>query len=61
MALLGLLWFLQGSDLIHMKPLLCFADCEPITGKSVQWQIIGAITFVVSTFIIYVSLKRCKA
>lgn len=60
MTLLGLLWFLQGSDLIHLKPILCFADCEPITGRSLQWQIIGAVTFVVGAFIIYSNLKRYK-
>ncbi len=35
LALLGLLWFLQGSDLVHIKPILCFANCQPITGKSI--------------------------
>jgi len=52
MTLLGLLWFLQGADIIHPKPLLCFANCEPITGKSLQWQITGAATFIVGVLII---------
>lgn len=60
MAFLGLLWFLQGSDIVHIKPILCFADCEPITGRSIQWQIIGAIVFAVGTIIIYASLRRLK-
>lgn len=51
-TLLGLLWFLQGADIIHPKPLLCFADCEPITGKSLQWQITGVVTFIVGILII---------
>lgn len=51
-ALLGLLWFLQGADIIHLKPLLCFANCEPIAGESLQWQIIGVITFIVGILII---------
>lgn len=40
---LGSLWFLQGSDIVHLNPILCFANCEPITGKSPLWQIIGVI------------------
>jgi hypothetical protein len=59
-SLLGLLWFLQGSDLIHIKPILCFADCQPITGKSLQWQIMGAIAFVIGAIIIYRCLKNKK-
>ncbi len=52
MIFLGLLWFLQGADIIHLKPLLCFTNCEPITGKSPQWQIAGAVIFIVGIFII---------
>lgn len=52
LVLLGLLWFLQGSDIVHLKPLLCFADCEPITGKSPLWQAIGAITFIVGIVLV---------
>jgi hypothetical protein len=55
-SLLGLLWFLQGSDLVHIKPILCFANCQPITGKSLQWQIMGAIAFVAGAIIVYISV-----
>lgn len=58
--LLGLLWFLQGSDLVHIKPILCFADCQVITGQSLQWQIIGGITFIIGAFIMYKFLKIKK-
>ncbi len=57
---LGSLWFLQGSDLVHIKPILCFADCEPITGKSTTWQIVGAVVFTIGTAIIYKNLKKNK-
>jgi hypothetical protein len=57
-VLLGLLWFLQGADLVHIKPILCFANCEPVTGKSLTWQITGAIVFAVGIFIIYKNLKK---
>jgi hypothetical protein len=56
-TLLGLLWFLQGSDLVHLKPILCFADCEPIVGKNMQWQIMGAIAFVLGAIIIGACVK----
>lgn len=52
MASLGLLWFLQGSDLVHLKPILCFADCEPIVGKNPQWQITGVVVFILGIVII---------
>lgn len=58
LALLGLLWFLQGSDLVHIKPILCFANCEPITGKSLQWQIVGSIVFIIGAFITFKGFKR---
>jgi uncharacterized membrane protein len=58
LALLGLLWFLQGSDVVHIKPILCFANCVPLTGKSLQWQIIGAITFCAGVILIYKSIKH---
>lgn len=52
LILLGLSWFLQGSDIVHIQPLLCFADCEPITEKSPLWQAIGVITFVVGIILV---------
>jgi hypothetical protein len=55
---LGSLWFLQGSDLVQIKPILCFADCEPITGKSTTWQIAGAVIFVAGASIIHKNLKK---
>jgi len=56
--LLGSLWFLQGSDLIHIKPILCFANCQPITGGSTVWQIVGAIVFIVGAIIICKNFKK---
>lgn len=57
LTLLGILWFLQGSDLIHLKPILCFADCQPIVGKSPQWQYTGAVAFAIGAVIIGMSSK----
>ena len=41
---LGLLWLLQGLDLIHLRPILCVADCEPVEGGSATWAIVGLVT-----------------
>lgn len=57
-TLLGLLWFLQGSDIVHLQPILCFANCEPITGKSPLWQVIGAIVFVIGLVVIVKRIRR---
>jgi len=59
-SLLGLLWFLQGSDLVHIKPILCFANCQPIVGRSVQWQIAGVIAFIIGVLILCKNLKSKK-
>ena len=47
MALLGLLWFLQGADILHIRPILCFADCEYIAGGSWVWEIAGVFAFAI--------------
>ncbi len=45
--LLGGLWFLQGADLVHLNPIACVAECEPLTGGSVEWMISGALAMLV--------------
>jgi hypothetical protein len=60
LSLLGILWFLQGSDLVHINPILCFADCTPITGKSATWQIAGGVVFVIGVVILSTCLKNSK-
>jgi hypothetical protein len=60
-ALLGLLWFLQGADLIHIRPILCVADCEPLVGGSVGWMIAGVIGIVVGSLIIRLGAKRTRS
>ncbi|MEV5768125.1 hypothetical protein AB0L34_26620 [Micromonospora sp. NPDC052213] len=47
LALLGLLWMLQGTDLIRIRPILCVADCQPVTGGSPGWLAAGVVAFVV--------------
>ncbi len=40
-ALLGGLWLLQGLGVVHVRPILCFADCTAIPGASSVWATIG--------------------
>lgn len=46
-VLLGGLWLLQGLGIVHLRPILCFADCVPIQGPSITWAVIGAVMLVV--------------
>lgn len=41
---LGGLWLLQGSGLVHVRPILCFAECTEIQEPSMTWTIIGLVT-----------------
>ena len=54
-VLLGLLWLLEGADIVHMKPILCFAGCENIEGGSRFWEIIGALLFALGIAVVTVS------
>jgi hypothetical protein len=56
-ALIGLVWFLQGAGMIHMCPVFCVMDCECVTGGSQFWEAAGAITFIVGVLIIVVSMR----
>lgn len=44
---LGLLWFLQGADIVHLEAILCFSNCEPIVGGSLSWGAAGVITLMI--------------
>jgi hypothetical protein len=56
-ALLGLLWFLQGTGIVYLRPILCFANCEPVTEPSLTWTIVGAIAFLLGLFLIRTGIK----
>ncbi|WP_101786671.1 hypothetical protein [Nonomuraea indica] len=38
---------LLGADLLRIRPVLCVADCRPLTGGSPAWLAIGTVTLVV--------------
>ncbi|RNL82891.1 hypothetical protein EFW17_18190 [Halostreptopolyspora alba] len=46
MTPLGLLWVLQGADVVRIQPVLCVAECQPITGGSLVWLTIGVLTLI---------------
>lgn len=56
LALLGALWFLQGVGILKVCPILCFADCECITGGSPLWEAIGAAAFIMGIAVIWLNL-----
>jgi hypothetical protein len=51
-ASLGVLWTLQGADLIWIKPVLCFADCEPLVGGSKAWLAVGVISIAIGVLLL---------
>ncbi len=61
LALLGGLWLLQGLGLVHVKPIFCVADCEPIQGASPTWAVIGFLMVAAGALAIFYALKRRAA
>jgi hypothetical protein len=57
-VLLGGLWLLQGLGLVQVRPILCFADCEPVQGPSSTWAIIGLLVVTAGILGLFHSLKR---
>ena len=56
-VLLGGLWLLQGLGVVHVRPILCFADCEPIQGASSTWATIGFLLVTAGILAIFFSLR----
>ena len=56
--LLGGLWLLQGLGVVHVKPILCFANCAPVQGASLTWAIVGIITVAIGSAALFYSRKR---
>ena len=58
LILLGLLWILQGADVLRIRPILCVADCQPLTGGSPAWLAIGVVTVIVGLGVVRVLRRR---
>jgi len=61
LSLLGLLWLLQGADLVHIRPILCVANCKPLEGGSVGWMTAGALVLVAGLLVIASAVRRRRA
>jgi len=59
-ALLGVLWSLQGANLIHLEPIACVANCEPLTGPSTTWLLTGLATVVIGLIVTIGSCRYLK-
>jgi hypothetical protein len=55
---LGALWALQGAGIVHVKPILCVADCTEIQGASGQWLLTGIGTIAVGMVLWYLARRR---
>lgn len=60
-AALGVLWFLQGSDLVRIDPIACVADCEPIAGHQPGWQLAGAVAVLIGALATSAAIKKLRA
>ena len=56
-VLLGGLWLLQGLGIVHVRPILCFADCAPIQEASLAWAITGFLLLTAGFLAIVFSLR----
>ncbi|MBP1927820.1 hypothetical protein J2741_000367 [Methanolinea mesophila] len=59
-AFLGLLWFLQGTGILHLRPVVCATNCEEIVGTSLTWAITGAVALIIGSFIAVMSVQRLR-
>jgi hypothetical protein len=56
--LLGGLWFLQGTGLVTIPPILCVAECEPLEGPSLLWALAGLVALFIGGALLWFSLRR---
>jgi hypothetical protein len=56
----GLLWFLQGSDLVHIDPIACAANCEPIVGYRPAWQVAGAVAVLTGALATTLAVRKVR-
>lgn len=57
---LGVLWALQGAGIVHVKPIVCVADCTELQGASGQWVLTGIGAIGVGTALWYLARRRAK-
>ena len=55
---LGALWAMQGAGWVHIKPILCFADCVEVRGASMQWLVTGLAAIASGATLCYIARRR---
>jgi hypothetical protein len=60
LIVLGALWTLQGAGIVHLKPILCVADCTELQGASGQWLATGIGVVAVGFLLAYLARRRAK-
>ncbi|HLV83141.1 MAG TPA: LPXTG cell wall anchor domain-containing protein [Devosia sp.] len=58
LVLLGGLWFLQGTGLVTMAPILCVGDCEPLEDPSLPWALAGLVALLAGAALLWRSRRR---
>ena len=59
-VVLGALWALQGAGIVHVKPILCAADCTELQGASGQWLATGIGTIAIGVALWFWVRRRAK-
>lgn len=57
-AFLGLFWFLQGTGILRLRPILCVTNCEEIVGTSPIWAMVGAVAFIICSILVVMSVRQ---
>lgn len=57
----GLLWFLQGSDLLHIDPIACAGNCEPVEGHQSAWQVAGGVVVAIGLVATATGLRKVRS
>ena len=58
LILLGGLWFVQGTGLVTVSPILCVAECQPLEGPSLPWALAGLAALLLGAALLRFSLRR---
>lgn len=56
----GILWFLQGSDLVHIQPIACVGDCEPVVGHHPEWQLAGVVAVLTGALATTLAVRKLR-
>jgi hypothetical protein len=57
---LGALWSVQGAGIVHLKPILCVADCTELQGASMQWLATGIVVIAIGAGLWYFARRRAR-